>query len=108
MEKGVLLSTRHRAVPRVLSAGARRAKARALALVAALTIGALVAPHAQASRLLVSSALSNSLLRYDGQTGAFTDVFAGTASGALNYPEGMAFGADGNLYVRSSGSILRF
>jgi outer membrane protein assembly factor BamB len=42
------------------------------------------------------------VLRYDGTTGAFIDVFV---SGAFNTP---AFGPDGNLYVTASPGVLRF
>jgi hypothetical protein len=61
--------------------------------------------------LYVSSASSNTsgqILRYDGQTGAFIDVFA--QGSGLARPYGMAFGPDGNLYVASfrSDQILRF
>jgi hypothetical protein len=61
--------------------------------------------------LYVSSASSNTsgqILRYDGQTGAFIDVFA--QGNGLARPYGMAFGPDGNLYVASfrSDQILRF
>src|SRR5690242_8823133 len=86
-----------------MTAGARRARA----VLALALMGALVAPHAQASRLVVSSANSSSILRYNGQTGAFTDTFVGTGNGGMNFPEGMAVGPDGSLYVRSAGNILR-
>lgn len=82
--------------------GARKA----LTMLAVLC--ALAAAHAQASRLLVGSALSNSILRYSGQTGVFTDLFIPAGSGGLSFPDGMVLGPDGNLYVRSGVSILRF
>lgn len=58
--------------------------------------------------LLVSSALTHNILRYDGITGAFVGVFA--SGGGLTVPLGLIFGPDGNLYVCSSAtnSILRF
>jgi sugar lactone lactonase YvrE len=61
--------------------------------------------------LYVSSSSSNttgSILRYDGQTGAFLGVFASGAG--LARPYGSAFGPDGNLYVASfrSDQILRY
>ncbi len=47
-------------------------------------------------------------LRYDGQTGAFLDVFA--SGGGLSRPLDVDFGPDGNLYVTSffTNSILKF
>jgi DNA-binding beta-propeller fold protein YncE len=61
--------------------------------------------------LYVSSSSSNttgSILRYDGQTGAYLGVFA--EGGGLARPYGSAFGPDGNLYVASfrSDQILRY
>ncbi|NET70507.1 MAG: hypothetical protein F6K62_05810 [Sphaerospermopsis sp. SIO1G2] len=58
-----------------------------------------------------------SVLRFDGETGAFIDVFVGDnpdtnvdETGGLIRPYGMAFGPDGNLYVASflSDQILRY
>jgi streptogramin lyase len=45
----------------------------------------------------VASFYSNQILRYNGSTGAFLDVFAST--GKNYYPSDMRFGPDGNLYV---------
>jgi hypothetical protein len=39
------------------------------------------------------------ILRFDGQTGAFIDVFVDTGSGGFTNGTQMAFGPDGNLYV---------
>ncbi len=63
---------------------------------------------ARAADLLVSSEATNQVLRYDGQTGAFVSVFA--SGNGMSMPEGLAFGADGNLYVANIGSnrVLRF
>jgi len=54
----------------------------------------------------VTSFNTNSILRYNGQTGAFMNTFATN----LNGPHAAIFGPDGNLYVASifSASILRF
>src|SRR5262249_38910680 len=41
----------------------------------------------------------NNVSRYDGTTGKFKEVFVKPQSGGLRGAEGMAFGADGNLYV---------
>lgn len=60
--------------------------------------------------LYVSSFRSNQILRFDGKTGAFIDVFAsdnnsglGSVNG-LNGPNGLLFGPDGSLYVTTQGS----
>ena len=58
----------------------------------------------------VASAGTNEVLRYDGTTGQFIDVFVTASSGGLNGPADIAFGPDGHLYVAStqSDSILRY
>jgi glucose/arabinose dehydrogenase len=60
--------------------------------------------------LYVSSGTNTggSILRFDGRTGAFIDVFATSTS--LKRPYGNAFGPDGKLYVASfrSDQILRY
>jgi len=62
----------------------------------------------------VTSAGSDSVLRYDGQTGAFLDAFVPSGSGGLNDPTALVFGPDGDLYVASGAhsdffnGILRF
>jgi hypothetical protein len=52
--------------------------------------------------LYVASADTNSVLRYDGVTGAFMDAFVASGSGGLDSPADLVFGPDGNLYVSSS------
>ena len=57
--------------------------------------------------LYVSSDDTNSVLAYDGETGALERKFA--RHGGLIEPEGIAFGPDGNLYVSSrSDEVLRY
>jgi|GEM_PF-3350526 len=60
--------------------------------------------------LLVSSWYSGEIIRYDGKTGEFIQVFVGSGVGGLRLPEGLAVGPDANLYVASMGSqaILRY
>lgn len=50
------------------------------------------------------------VLRYDGKTGAFIDVFVPAGSGGVVDPVGLAFGPDGNLYVSSFAThqVLRY
>ncbi|MGK7904567.1 MAG: PEP-CTERM sorting domain-containing protein, partial [Hormoscilla sp.] len=58
--------------------------------------------------LLVSSLLNDQVLRYDGTTGFFLDVFA--SGGGLNEPTDITLGPDGNLYVSSveTDQVLRY
>ncbi|ARV57269.1 hypothetical protein BZZ01_00295 [Nostocales cyanobacterium HT-58-2] len=60
--------------------------------------------------LLVASRGSNSILRYNDQTGAFIDAFVPAGSGGLNGPSSLALGPDNNLYVTSyyNSSVLRY
>ncbi|MEG4807753.1 NHL repeat-containing protein [Microcoleus sp. F8-D3] len=54
-----------------------------------------------------SSFLSDQILRYNGKTGQFIDVFASgnQQAGGLNGPNGLLFAPDGNLYVTTQGSV---
>ena len=85
------------------------------------TVGLVFGPDGAADGkldLYVCAADTNSILRYDGTTGAFKGVFVPSGSGGLTTPQGLAFGPDGNLYVASGnfftgtpfapGSILRY
>src|SRR5438093_8541886 len=57
--------------------------------------------------VFVSSGTTNSVLAYDGATGALQGTFA--RGGGLVEPEGIAFGPDGNFYVSSrSNQVLRY
>jgi hypothetical protein len=60
--------------------------------------------------LYVTSDFTHSVLRFDGTTGAFVDVFVPSGSGGLSLPVDLAFGPDGNLYVSSffTDSVLRY
>lgn len=61
--------------------------------------------------LYVASFDNDQVLRYNGTTGAFIDVFVTAASGGLNGPDnGTIFGPDGHLYVPSyfGNQVLRF
>ncbi len=60
--------------------------------------------------LFVASYANHSVLRYDGNSGAFIDAFVPSGSGGLNGPHGLDFGFDGNLYVSSvnTNSVLRY
>lgn len=52
----------------------------------------------------------NSVLKYDGITGAFLGVFVHAGSGGLDNPQNLIFGPDGNVYVSSwnNATVLRY
>jgi hypothetical protein len=58
--------------------------------------------------LFVVSAVTNAVLRFDGQSGVFVSAFVGP--GVLAAPRNLTFGPDGDLYVCNAGtnSVLRF
>jgi len=60
--------------------------------------------------LYVSSLHTHAILRYDGRTGAFLDIFVAASSGGLLAPSQLIFGPDGQLYVSSlhTQQILRY
>lgn len=60
--------------------------------------------------LYVASGGNSRIIRYDGETGAFIDVFIATGSGGLNNPHAVFFGADEHLYVPAFGNhqVLRY
>jgi sugar lactone lactonase YvrE len=98
---------------KLLHVSQRRLLCALLLLAAALSaLGQLRAPLARAagpaSSLFVSSYSTNQVLRYDGATGAFVEVFA--PGGGLDLPWGITFGPDGNLYVSSysTNQVLRY
>jgi hypothetical protein len=73
-----------------------------------LALGALARPAR--AELLVASAFTDEVLRYNGTTGAFIDAFVTASSRGLDFPFGLVFGPDGHLYVASGGSseVLRY
>jgi DNA-binding beta-propeller fold protein YncE len=60
--------------------------------------------------LYVTSPGTNSVLRYDGASGAFIDAFIPPGSGGLNGPNGIQFRPDGRVYVGSaySNEVFRY
>jgi DNA-binding beta-propeller fold protein YncE len=76
--------------------------------------GGLVFPQGLAfgldGHLYVASGMTDQILRYDGVTGAFIDVFVAAGSGGLDLPRGIVFGPDGHLYVVSEATnrVLRY
>ena len=63
--------------------------------VAVAGIVAVFAPLAFAADLLVSNVGGNTVLRYNGQTGALVGQFVTAGSGGLSAPWGVVFGPDG-------------
>jgi streptogramin lyase len=68
---------------------------------------AIVGPD---ENIYVSSRGTDEVVRFNGQTGAFTDVFVSGGSGGIGGPLGSSFGLDGNLYVAGqySSSVVRY
>jgi len=60
--------------------------------------------------MFVSSSNSNSIQRFDAQTGQFIDNFIPPSSGGLNNPQEIIFGPDGHMYITGFGnpSIKKF
>lgn len=86
-----------------------RARATLLTISGVVTCACCATPACASERdLLVSSRFSNSVIRYDGLTGALIGTFA--SGPELRNPNGMAFGPDGNLYVGlgDDGAVLRY
>ena len=79
------------------------------ALGLAVTMAGLL-PRAGATDLFVSSLNSNSVLQYNGTTGAFINAFVPSGSGGLLGPRELTFGPNGNLFVSSFGtnSVLQY
>ena len=68
-------------------------------------------PTIRAQRdLFVSSRNTNSVKRYDGETGAYLGDFVASGAGGLRATQEVAFGLDGHLYVSGRGNtaILKF
>ena len=82
-----------------------------LSALSLLVVTAKVPPSLAATDLFVGSYFNNSVLEYDGTTGAFVRAFVPTGSGGLNGPYGLVFGSNGNLLVSSgisTGSVLEY
>src|SRR5262249_51371605 len=56
--------------------------------------------------LYVTSLRNQSVMRYDGATGAPLSEFVASGSGGLQLAVGLTFGPDGNLYVASAGTFV--
>jgi len=65
---------------------------------------------AQSNDLFVIDAANNRVLRYNGSTGVFLNVFIPPGSGGLQTPQTITVGPDNNLYVSSwsTGSVKRY
>lgn len=57
--------------------------------------------------LYVVSLYTKKVVRFNGQTGEFIDIFVQPASGGLTAPTALVFGPDGHLYVNSVGTSAR-
>ncbi len=79
-------------------------------LLAGCVMAGLIFAASSFADMYVSGAGSNSILRFDCDTGDFIGVFVSPGSGGLGDPQGIEFGPDGNLYVASNASnnVLRF
>lgn len=62
--------------------------------------------------MYVASFATGQILRFNGATGAFVDVFVPAGSGGLGDPNDVTFGSDGHLYVTDgfsgTNSVLRY
>ena len=61
-------------------------------------------------QLYLTDAASDTVKRYNGETGALVDTFVSAFSGGLETPRGLVFGPDRHLYVASESNdrILRY
>lgn len=73
-------------------------------IVAGGLLAALSVFDVSASTLLVSSYVTDNVLKFDASTGLYQGEFISAGNGGLNQPQGFAFGSDGNFYLSSFGS----
>ncbi|MCH8274116.1 MAG: NHL repeat-containing protein [Armatimonadetes bacterium] len=100
----------------VLSGSIKRYNGTTGAYMGDFTVGAVVPSPtdfvwAADGNLYVSAWDADSIMRFNGVTGEFVDIFVTSGSGGLDGPRGLRFGPDGNLYVCEwprSGRVLRF
>ncbi|NOK63753.1 MAG: hypothetical protein GFH27_549285n360 [Chloroflexi bacterium AL-W] len=61
-------------------------------------------------KLYLTDAASDSVKRYNGETGVLIDTFVSAFSGGLETPRGLTFGSDQHLYVSSESNdrVLRY
>jgi hypothetical protein len=69
-----------------------------------LVFGPSVEDHSRLDLYVTNAYLNNSVLRFNGLTGAFLGEFVASGSGGLDHPGGLVFGPDGSLYVSQYGS----
>jgi WD40 repeat protein len=77
-------------------------------ILTSLAVLGFATQNAQAAELVVTSTSTNSILRYDGNTGDFLGTLA--SGGELDLPLGLTFGPDNNLFVNSlnNDSVLQY
>lgn len=95
--------SRARRTPRAPQRGSARAFFAVAAILAACAATAPPA-HAAARDIFVSSRNTNSVKRFDGDTGAYLGDFLPAGQGNLLTPQEVRFGPDGRMYVTGLGN----